>query len=80
MISNVYAIVALRSKICLHVRVEFGPMTRTPDGDVMKDKVSKLTANGGGDLPELCLSGLQVQKRTLSAVRIYILIDMDFNQ
>ena len=45
---------------CVHVCVDFGPITRTPDGDVMKDKVSKLTASGGGDHPEKCLSGLQV--------------------
>ncbi|KAJ3614424.1 hypothetical protein NHX12_017998 [Muraenolepis orangiensis] len=38
----------------------FGPMTRTTDPEVMKQKISKLTATGGGDHPEMCLSGLQL--------------------
>ena len=40
----------------------FGPMIRTTDSDKMKYEISKLTANGGGDIPEMCLSGLQVIK------------------
>ncbi|XP_051241399.1 von Willebrand factor A domain-containing protein 7 [Dicentrarchus labrax] len=39
---------------------EFGPMTRTTDPDKMKSEISKLTASGGGDTPEMCLSGLQL--------------------
>ncbi|XP_067440261.1 von Willebrand factor A domain-containing protein 7-like isoform X2 [Thunnus thynnus] len=39
---------------------EFGPMIRTTDADEMKIEISKLTVNGGGDLPEMCLSGLQL--------------------
>ncbi|KAF7655978.1 hypothetical protein LDENG_00047630 [Lucifuga dentata] len=39
---------------------EFGPMTRTTDPNVMKTEISKLTATGGGDHPEMCLSGLQL--------------------
>ncbi|KAM7010246.1 von Willebrand factor A domain-containing protein 7-like [Tautogolabrus adspersus] len=39
---------------------KFGPMTRTTDAEIMKREISKLTANGGGDVPEMCLSGLQV--------------------
>ncbi|CAL8356850.1 unnamed protein product [Boreogadus saida] len=39
---------------------DFGPMTKTTDPEVMKDEISKLTASGGGDHPEMCLSGLQV--------------------
>ncbi|XP_053183327.1 von Willebrand factor A domain-containing protein 7-like [Scomber japonicus] len=38
----------------------FGPMIRTTDSDKMKYEISKLTANGGGDIPEMCLSGLQL--------------------
>ncbi|XP_076004000.1 von Willebrand factor A domain-containing protein 7-like [Genypterus blacodes] len=39
---------------------EFGPMVRTTDPDIMKSEISKLRAKGGGDLPEMCLSGLQL--------------------
>ncbi|XP_051241398.1 von Willebrand factor A domain-containing protein 7-like [Dicentrarchus labrax] len=38
----------------------FGPMIRTTDPDKMKREISKLTASGGGDIPEMCLSGLQL--------------------
>ncbi len=30
------------------------------DADVFKDSINKLSASGGGDIPEMCLSGLQV--------------------
>lgn len=40
--------------------VEFGPMFRTADPDEMKKEIAKIRATGGGDLPEMCLSGLQV--------------------
>lgn len=39
---------------------EFGPIIRTTDADEMKIEISKLTVNGGGDFPEMCLSGLQL--------------------
>ncbi|XP_070684397.1 von Willebrand factor A domain-containing protein 7-like [Pempheris klunzingeri] len=39
---------------------KFGPMIRTTDPDKMKREISKLKANGGGDIPEMCLSGLQL--------------------
>lgn len=39
---------------------KFGPMIRTTDPDKMKREISKLTATGGGDIPEMCLSGLQL--------------------
>ncbi|KAM7418547.1 hypothetical protein PAMA_015926 [Pampus argenteus] len=39
---------------------DFGPMIRTTDPDKMKKEISKLTADGGGDNPEMCLSGLQL--------------------
>ncbi|XP_070847062.1 von Willebrand factor A domain-containing protein 7 [Chaetodon trifascialis] len=38
----------------------FGPLTVTTNADVFKDRISELTASGGGDIPELCLSGLQL--------------------
>ncbi|XP_070775599.1 von Willebrand factor A domain-containing protein 7 [Enoplosus armatus] len=38
----------------------FGPMIRTTDPDKMKREIAKLTAVGGGDVPEMCLSGLQL--------------------
>lgn len=37
-------------------------MIRTTDPDKMKKEISKLSATGGGDHPEMCLSGLQVLK------------------
>ncbi|XP_016095518.1 von Willebrand factor A domain-containing protein 7-like isoform X4 [Sinocyclocheilus grahami] len=39
---------------------EFGPLIRTTDSDVMKSEISKIKADGGGDTPEMCLSGLQL--------------------
>ncbi|XP_074519703.1 von Willebrand factor A domain-containing protein 7-like [Halichoeres trimaculatus] len=39
---------------------DFGPLTRTSDPEKMKSEISKLTAKGGDDEPEMCLSGLQV--------------------
>ncbi|XP_044046128.1 von Willebrand factor A domain-containing protein 7 [Siniperca chuatsi] len=39
---------------------DFGPMIRTTDPDKMKREISKLTAKEGGDIPEMCLSGLQL--------------------
>ncbi|KAK5899641.1 hypothetical protein CesoFtcFv8_009100 [Champsocephalus esox] len=38
----------------------FGPVTMTANADVFKDSINKLSASGGGDIPELCLSGLQL--------------------
>uniref|UniRef100_A0A8B9LLZ3 von Willebrand factor A domain-containing protein 7-like n=1 Tax=Astyanax mexicanus TaxID=7994 RepID=A0A8B9LLZ3_ASTMX len=39
---------------------KFGPLIRTTNPDVMKAEIAKLDASGGGDIPEMCLSGLQV--------------------
>ncbi|KAG5285814.1 hypothetical protein AALO_G00007750 [Alosa alosa] len=36
----------------------FGPLIRTSDADVFKQEINKLNAAGGGDIPEMCLSGL----------------------
>ncbi|CAK6969157.1 von Willebrand factor A domain-containing protein 7-like [Scomber scombrus] len=38
----------------------FGPLIRTTNADVFKDSINKLSASGGGDIPELSLSGLQL--------------------
>nr|XP_020496296.1 LOW QUALITY PROTEIN: von Willebrand factor A domain-containing protein 7-like [Labrus bergylta] len=38
----------------------FGPLILTTDADVFKANINKLSASGGGDIPELCLSGLQL--------------------
>ncbi|XP_053182806.1 von Willebrand factor A domain-containing protein 7-like [Scomber japonicus] len=38
----------------------FGPLTRTTNADIFKDQINKLSANGGEDIPEMCLSGLQL--------------------
>ncbi|XP_057699949.1 von Willebrand factor A domain-containing protein 7 [Corythoichthys intestinalis] len=38
----------------------FGPLFRTTDPEKMKTEISKIEATGGGDLPEMCLSGLQL--------------------
>ncbi|KAM7009756.1 von Willebrand factor A domain-containing protein 7-like [Tautogolabrus adspersus] len=38
----------------------FGPLILTTDADVFKANINKLSADGGGDLPELSLSGLQL--------------------
>lgn len=43
---------------------DFGPVVKTSDPQVMKKEISKLTANGGGDLPEMCFSGLQLALTT----------------
>ncbi|XP_069022000.1 von Willebrand factor A domain-containing protein 7-like [Embiotoca jacksoni] len=38
----------------------FGPVIRTTDPEQMKAEFSKLSAGGGSDHPEMCLSGLQL--------------------
>ncbi|CAK6969156.1 von Willebrand factor A domain-containing protein 7-like [Scomber scombrus] len=38
----------------------FGPLIRTTNADIFKDSINKRSASGGGDIPELSLSGLQV--------------------
>ncbi|XP_060942358.1 von Willebrand factor A domain-containing protein 7-like [Limanda limanda] len=39
---------------------DFGPLTRTTDPDAFKRAINSLTATGGGDTPELSLSGLRL--------------------
>lgn len=41
--------------------LDFGPLFRTTDANVFKAQINALTASGGGDTPELSMSGLQVQ-------------------
>ncbi|CAN9509884.1 unnamed protein product [Ophioblennius macclurei] len=54
----------------------FGPMIRTADAEKMKQEISKLKANGGGDTPELCLSGLQLALTGApSSSHIYVFTD-----
>ncbi|XP_054482353.1 von Willebrand factor A domain-containing protein 7-like [Anoplopoma fimbria] len=38
----------------------FGPLTKTTDPEVFRNAINSLSANGGGDFPELSLSGLQL--------------------
>ncbi|XP_046872673.1 von Willebrand factor A domain-containing protein 7-like [Hypomesus transpacificus] len=39
---------------------DFGPLTKTTDPDIFKAQINSLTAGGGGDFPEMSLSGLQL--------------------
>lgn len=39
---------------------DFGPIVMTSNADIFKGKINSLTADGGGDTPEMALSGLQV--------------------
>ncbi|KAM8740973.1 von Willebrand factor A domain-containing protein 7-like [Acanthopagrus schlegelii] len=39
---------------------DFGPLMRTTDPDKFKNAINSLSATGGGDLPEMSLSGLQL--------------------
>ncbi len=39
---------------------DFGPLTRTGNADIFKKRINSLSATGGGDAPEMCLSGLLV--------------------
>ncbi|KAM6907233.1 von Willebrand factor A domain-containing protein 7-like [Xenentodon cancila] len=39
---------------------DFGPLTKTTDPELFKNWINSLTASGGGDFPEMCLSALQL--------------------
>ncbi|XP_076606906.1 von Willebrand factor A domain-containing protein 7-like [Chaetodon auriga] len=39
---------------------DFGPLTRTTDPNAFKKAINSLTATGGGDAPEMSLSGLRL--------------------
>ncbi|XP_061131553.1 von Willebrand factor A domain-containing protein 7 isoform X1 [Syngnathus typhle] len=54
----------------------FGPLFRTTDPDQMKAEISKITVSGGGDIPEMCLSGLQLALTgSPASSHIYIFTD-----
>lgn len=59
-----------------------GPLTVTTDADIFKGIINKLSASGGGDIPELSLSGLQVLKsnREISSQSSYRSILKSSNQ
>lgn len=38
----------------------FGPLKKTTDPEVFKNTINSLSAAGGGDVPEMSLSALQV--------------------
>lgn len=55
---------------------KFGPLIRTTNPDVMKSEISKLKAEGGGDIPEMCLSALQLSLTGApSSSHIYVFTD-----
>lgn len=55
---------------------KFGPLIKTTNPDEMKTEISKLDASGGGDEPEMCLSGLQLAlTETPSSSDIYVFTD-----
>uniref|UniRef100_A0A8B9LIB7 von Willebrand factor A domain-containing protein 7-like n=1 Tax=Astyanax mexicanus TaxID=7994 RepID=A0A8B9LIB7_ASTMX len=55
---------------------KFGPLIRTTNPDVMKAEIAKLDASGGGDIPEMCLSGLQLALTGAPASsQIYVFTD-----
>lgn len=39
----------------------FGPLTKTTNSAVFQNAIDSLVATGGGDPPEMSLSGLQVK-------------------
>ncbi|XP_033846284.1 von Willebrand factor A domain-containing protein 7 [Periophthalmus magnuspinnatus] len=54
----------------------FGPVTKTSNPEIMKQEISKLSANGGGDHPEMCYSGIQLALTTApSYSNIYVFTD-----
>lgn len=64
------------------VSLGVGPLTVTTDADIFKGIINKLSASGGGDIPELSLSGLQVLKsnREISSRSSYRSILKSSNQ
>ncbi|XP_067260622.1 von Willebrand factor A domain-containing protein 7-like [Chanodichthys erythropterus] len=55
---------------------DFGPLISTTNPDVMKSAISNLTAVGGDDTPEMCLSGLYLALRGApSSSYIYVFTD-----
>ncbi|KAF4090725.1 hypothetical protein AMELA_G00055180 [Ameiurus melas] len=57
---------------------EYGPLTRTTDPKVFQDEINALVPNGGGDDPEMCLSGLQLALTGSPAeTEIFVFTDAD---
>lgn len=49
-------------KCHFYTSTDFGPLYRTTNADEFKQQINVLQASGGGDEPELCLSGLRVRE------------------
>ncbi|XP_039469439.1 von Willebrand factor A domain-containing protein 7-like [Oreochromis aureus] len=55
---------------------EFGPVIKTTDKNYFKEEINKLTAFGGGDEPELSMSGLQLALTSAPpSSKIYVFTD-----
>ncbi|KAG7214483.1 hypothetical protein INR49_022995 [Caranx melampygus] len=55
---------------------DFGPLIRKTDPEKMKTEISQLKASGGGDTPEMCMSGLQLALTGAPAYsHIYVFTD-----
>uniref|UniRef100_A0A3P8VXE8 von Willebrand factor A domain-containing protein 7-like n=2 Tax=Cynoglossus semilaevis TaxID=244447 RepID=A0A3P8VXE8_CYNSE len=54
----------------------FGPLSKTEDPDKIKKLITDLKPNGGGDIPEMCLSALQLALTgSPSSSHIYVFTD-----
>lgn len=51
---------------------EFGPLYRTTDAEEIKMKIADIKPDGGGDTPEMSLSGLQVLTIKNNIVRFMV--------
>ncbi|XP_053478045.1 von Willebrand factor A domain-containing protein 7-like [Ictalurus furcatus] len=57
---------------------DYGPLSRTTDPNVFKKQLNALTAAGGGDSPEMCLSGLQLAiTGSPTQTEIFVFTDAD---
>uniref|UniRef100_A0A668SVC2 Hemicentin-1-like von Willebrand factor A domain-containing protein n=1 Tax=Oreochromis aureus TaxID=47969 RepID=A0A668SVC2_OREAU len=55
---------------------DFGPVIKTTDKNYFKEEINKLTASGGGDEPELSMSGLQLALTSAPpSSKIYVFTD-----
>uniref|UniRef100_A0A3Q2WP71 Uncharacterized protein n=1 Tax=Haplochromis burtoni TaxID=8153 RepID=A0A3Q2WP71_HAPBU len=55
---------------------EFGPVIKTTDKNYFKEEIKKLTASGGGDEPEMSMSGLQLALTSAPpSSKIYVFTD-----
>lgn len=58
--------------IILSLYAEFGPLYRTTDAEEIKMKIADIKPDGGGDTPEMSLSGLQVLTIKNNIVRFMV--------